>query len=340
MIRKRILGGEVHSFSGTTLESMYQLPFKLNYKNLVIPVQFKSFEYGTHRSIVYMDFMFKDNTAITRLVFNNWNLSKARYINNCFSGCSNLQSVDGLSNLNMPLLSFSQQIFYNCSSLTSLDLSGWIIPSVTSAIDMFYNCSNLTSLNLSNWNVQSLENTSSMFHGCSSLTSLDLSSWDVLSITRTVGMFRNCSSLTSVNLSGWNVSSLTDAFWMFQDCPNLTSVNLSGWNASSIVNMDYMFYNCSSLTSLDLSCFDISSIESMQLIFYHCTNLTSLNLSGWHMPSDISSTGSLGIFRDCSKLNRIKCPRDFRDWCLANADHIDLPDAMKEGGSGTWEIVD
>ena len=38
---------------------------------------------------------------------------------------------------------------------------------------MFYNCSSLTSLNLSNFNTNNFHNMSSIFYECSSLTSLD-----------------------------------------------------------------------------------------------------------------------------------------------------------------------
>jgi surface protein len=35
---------------------------------------------------------------------------------------------------------------------------------------MFYNCDSLTSLNISNWNTSNVTNMASMFDGCSSLT--------------------------------------------------------------------------------------------------------------------------------------------------------------------------
>ncbi len=38
---------------------------------------------------------------------------------------------------------------------------------------MFYNCSSLTSLNLSNFNTNNVNDMSSMFYNCSNLTSLN-----------------------------------------------------------------------------------------------------------------------------------------------------------------------
>jgi surface protein len=43
---------------------------------------------------------------------------------------------------------------------------------------MFYNASSLTSLDLSSFNTSSVTNMISMFRGASSLTSLDLTSWN------------------------------------------------------------------------------------------------------------------------------------------------------------------
>ena len=47
-------------------------------------------------------------------------------------------------------------LFYNCSSLTNLDLSNFNTQNVTKIQCMFYGCSSLTNLNLSNFNTQKL----------------------------------------------------------------------------------------------------------------------------------------------------------------------------------------
>ena len=45
------------------------------------------------------------------------------------------------------------------------------------------------------------------------------------------------------------------------------------------------------------------------------------------------------MFSSCDNLNYIKCKSSFRDWCIENQDTISLPAAMREGGSGTWDII-
>ena len=56
-------------------------------------------------------------------------------------------------------------MFYNCSSLTSLNLSNFYTYNVQNMSYMFYNCCSLTSLNLSNFNAYNADNMSRMFSG-------------------------------------------------------------------------------------------------------------------------------------------------------------------------------
>ena len=51
------------------------------------------------------------------------------------------------------------------------------------------------------------------------------------------------------------------------------------------------------------------------------------------------ATKYTNMFQNCTKLSTIKCKQAFKDWCITNQDVIKLPTAMREGGSGTWEIV-
>ena len=55
-------------------------------------------------------------------------------------------------------------MFYDCSSLTSLNLSNFNTNNVTNMDSMFYNCSSLTSLILTNFNTINVINMSNMFH--------------------------------------------------------------------------------------------------------------------------------------------------------------------------------
>jgi surface protein len=65
---------------------------------------------------------------------------------------------------------------------------------------MFYECSSLTNINLSNFNTQNVTNMSWMFGGCSSLTNINLSNFNTQNVTNMSLMFGGCSSLKKENI--------------------------------------------------------------------------------------------------------------------------------------------
>ena len=91
-------------------------------------------------------------------------------------------------------------MFYRCSKLASLDVSGWNTSKVTDMSSMFSDCPTLTSLDLSSFDTSKVTNMASMFSDCSKLTSLDLSSFDTSNVTNMYGMFSNCQKLNTVKL--------------------------------------------------------------------------------------------------------------------------------------------
>ena len=101
---------------------------------------------------------------------------------------------------------------------------------------MFYGCSSLTTIDLSGWDTSKLANASYMFSGCSNLTTIDLSGWNTSKLAKAPYMFFRCSSLTTLgNLSSWDTSSLTIASSMFYRCSNL-SADCSNWDVSKVTN--------------------------------------------------------------------------------------------------------
>lgn len=172
-------------------------------------------------------------------------------------------------------------MFYDCSSLSSLDLSEFNTSKVTNMSGMFQRCSALTSLDLSGFNTSDVTNMSYMFNHCSLLTSLDVSKFNTSNVTSMHTMFQSCSNLTLLNVSGFDTSNVTNMDHMFFDCSVLTSLDTSGFKTSKVTKMGTMFANCKGLTSLDMSGFDTSNVTNMSFIFYGCSSLTSLNISGF-----------------------------------------------------------
>ena len=112
---------------------------------------------------------------------------------------------------------------------------------------MFYDCSSLKSIDLSSFNTNNVTNMRCMFYHCSSLKSIDLSSFNTNNVTDMSYMFSNCSSLKSIDLSSFNTNKVTDMYAMFSNCSSLNSIDLSSFNTNNVTYMYSMFYDCSSL---------------------------------------------------------------------------------------------
>ena len=158
---------------------------------------------------------------------------------------------------------------------------------------MFYDCTSLKSLDLKNWDTSLVETIESMFYDCSSLTYIDLSFLDTSSINNMNNLFFNCIQLTSINLDNFSTSSVIDMQCMFYGCSSLLSLNLSSFDTSLVNNMKSMFFGCSKLTSLDLSNFIFENVLNMGFMFSGCTNLEYINLYNYN---DDFNANIKGIF--------------------------------------------
>ena len=209
--------------------------------------------------------------------FNNSNITKIAHL---FNGCSSLTEIKGIEDLKVANLQQMNDVFLNCKSIKTLDLSSW---------------------NTSNWvgRQDGYGGIMSMFNGCSSLQSLNVSNWDVSKVYTMGFAFKNCNSLTELDLSNWKPSAARGMEQLFAECRNLEILNISNFDTSNVTNMGQMFYRCKKLSSLDLSHFNTAKVTNMEQMFEDCNSLATLNLSGW----DTSSlTNMYMMFRWCNVL--------------------------------------
>lgn len=175
----------------------------------------------------------------------------------------------------------------------------------------------------------------SAIYNTTAVTSVDLSNLDLTGIT-TIGMFNRAYNITSIKFNNTKSMKLVNVTSMFSSCESLTSIDLSSFDTSNLTSVGSLFSNCRSLVSLDLSNWNTSNLTSVVSLFSNCNSLVSLDLSNFDM-SKIRNYSNM--FYDCSSLSTIKCKQAFKDWCITHQDDIYLPTAMREGGSGTWEII-
>ena len=188
---------------------------------------------------------------------------------------ANLEGLDTSNVTNM------NDMFYNASSLTSLDVSNWKTGKVTDMSGMFSYDSSLTNLDVSNWDTRKVTDMRLMFYGASSLHSLDVSNWDTSNVTDMHWMFDGASSLTSLDVSNWDTGKATDMSWMFYGASSLTDLDVSNWDTGNVTDMSGMFYNASGLTTLDVSKWDTGNVTNMHWMFYNASSLISLDVSNW-----------------------------------------------------------
>ena len=115
-----------------------------------------------------------------------------------FAWFTNLETIDFGGCLDTANVTDMHHMFYGCSSLTALDLSGLDTANVTDMGWMFYGCSRLTALDVSGFDTANVTDMGSMFSGCSSLTALDVSGFDTAHVTSMYNMFFGCDKLTQL----------------------------------------------------------------------------------------------------------------------------------------------
>ena len=171
----------------------------------------------------------------------------------------------------------------------------------------------------------------------SKIESLDVTVDETNSLTSMYLAFGAMPWLRYVKLNMPKAASLSDISNMFEDSTELTSINFINFDTGNVRIADSAFRNCYSLTSLDVSNWNTRNLKDAQGMFNGCENLETLNLKNFDM-SKADTYNSM--FGGCDKLKNIICKQAFKDWCITNQDAIELPTAMREGGTGTWTIVD
>ena len=193
-----------------------------------------------------------------------------------FYKCNEKDLSEEIANLDTRNLKTMNDMFYYCSVLETLDLSGFDTSKITTMANMFYYCMTLTSINLSSFDTKSVLKMNAMFYYCEKLTSLDLSNFNTSNVNSMASMFDHCKKLTSLDLSNFDTSNVTSMNNMFASCEKIEKIDLSNFNTSKVTDMNGMFRYMSLLTEIDLSNFDTSKVTNNAGMFLYCTKLKKL----------------------------------------------------------------
>ena len=135
-------------------------------------------------------------------------------------------------------------------AINRIKVSGDTATSSAYAKGAFSNCSSLTSLDVSGWDTSKVTDLGNTFLACSSLTSLDVSGWDTSKVTNMVSTFGTMYNIKSLDVSGWDTSKVTSMNYMFARSASITSLDVSGWDTSKVTSMAGIFMGLINITTL------------------------------------------------------------------------------------------
>lgn len=229
-------------------------------------VTYNETEYPVERIESYV---FNDNKSVSKIILPSSIKTIGSY---AFKGCNNLKDIGNISNCEH----IEYQAFYNCTSLTNVDLSS------CSQIDgySFYECQNLVSIG----SLAKTKNIGSYsFYNCKALKEVDLPS----GITIESSAFWECTSLTKIG----SLDNTSIGEYAFYHCTSLKNIDISTAKKISAG----AFCGCSSLESIG----DLSAITSLNNgVFSGCRSLKEV---------DLSSCRAIGsnAFSNCESLTNI-----------------------------------
>lgn len=192
-----------------------------------------------------------------------------------FYNCKELESVDGIINLNTEAVTDMSYMFSGCSSLTTLDLATLTTANVVNMRCMFSYCFKLTFLNVSDFNTSKVRDMSFMFAFDSKLSVIDLSCFDTSQVEDMGAMFQRCSKLKNLDFSGFNTKKVKDTSFMFNECSSIDSLYLGSFELTSLTDAQSMFRKCENLKTIVVSdkwSFKTSNILNQDM-FLDCNKL-------------------------------------------------------------------
>lgn len=189
---------------------------------------------------------------------------KPRHIS--FSGYTGTNLDYELANLDTSDITNMENMFSGCSNLITLDISNFDVSNVTNINGMFNGCSKISNIKLPNFTNPTLTDIGSLFYACGNLTTVDLSKMNTSNVTDMSYLFYNCSSLTNIDLSNFDTSKVTTMYYMFRSCSRLERIDISNFVSKSNLNSQSMFNNCTNLKTLIINNENIFRMSNVNML--------------------------------------------------------------------------
>ena len=146
------------------------------------------------------------NKLIRSLDLSGWDFEAAANMSLFLYAASNLKTLTLPDNMTLANVTSMNQSFSACSSLQSLDTSKWTLANVIDMYHCFMGCGSLQSLDTSKWTLANVTNMQGCFYDCGSLQSLDTSKWTLANVTNMASCFYICKNIREIDLSNCNIT--------------------------------------------------------------------------------------------------------------------------------------
>ena len=262
-----------------------------------------------------------------------------------FASMPNLESICNIEYLNTSNVTNMNSMFYQCSKLASLDLSGFDTKNVNDMSNMFSGCSNLTTiLTAEKFVLKDGAKGRNMFAGCTKLKgdiSYNSSKVDQNYANVNGGYFtgkgytrRPWVKYADGTLTfryewkstlGNNEYELNGVGSMPGWCePHAASISKVAFDESFVnarpVSCSHWFDGCSNLATIEgLEYLNTSNVTDMQYLFSGCIGLQTLDLETFNTGN---VTNMSNMFADCSNLQTIYAKESFTNSKVISADDM------------------
>ncbi len=203
--------------------------------------------------------------------------------NYMFSGAEKIPSIKLASNSTKPTT--FNNMFYNCISVTDIDIQDLNASSITSLSSMFQGCTHLKVVKLPELNTSKVSSIGNMFYNCESLEEIPnnfiTSNFTNVNSNSAIYVFGGCKSLNDIDLSKMGLPNITSLAGFFNNCSSAKHIILPNIT-TKVADLSSMLYGCDNLQT-----FDFTPLKDCKI-----SNLTNLFGSG---STDTNIEGELDV---------------------------------------------
>ena len=290
------------------------------------------------------------NGTIVHIVFDeSFSTYAPTSLNGFFENLTRLETITGLEYLNTEKVTNMRYMFYNCSSLTSLDVTHFNTATVTDMGYMFYNCSSLTTIYASSKFVTPQVSSSlNMFYNCKKLKGEE--EWkkgkatDKTYAKTAGGYFRDkaydnrpwvkyadgtltfrCGYKKTLGENEYELNSGKNQPKWYTYNNNISRVVFEASFANARPTSCYAwFLNFKNLTQIEgIENLNTENVTSMRDMFNGCSSLTSLDLTNFNTAK---VTDMKLLFANCSALESL-------DLSMFNTENVTSMPSMFNGAT-------